>query len=287
MALTGSLTDYIQASILYNVAYADNGVLNRVYTIFFGVLVLNLLFVYAVLGVRFVFRHYPAVSPIQRQFFFFVCIGLVIDIILQSLSGRLYLHYYSPWLPYLCFLGALGLLKIDQTRLGTAFKGIRVVVILLLAGQFLFYSVYQLQKNFNPQTRSDYQSALQVVQTIRDESSSSDTIVVWGSESYIYTLSGRSAPTRFFYQYPLIANTRNDIPWTQEFLQQLKTAKPRFIVESDSNPEFPPMDKVKAAAWGTLNRRTINPVFYDVVDTIRQNYQEIRTLGTWHIYQIR
>lgn len=287
MYVNHTLTDYIQASILFNVAYADNGVLNRFKTALFGILVLNLLFVYGYFGIRYALQRYSDITPIQKQFFFFVCAGLLIEIALQSLSGRLYLHYYSPWLPYLCLLGALGLMSFERIKIPLGIRNITNIVMALMAAQFLFNSVYQYARVLSPTARAEFFAAHTVVDEIQTNTSLQDTILVWGSESYIYTLSDRIAPTRFFYQYPLIANTAMDSIWTQQFFQEIQNKRPRFIIYSDTNSEFPPMDKAGTIKWGQVNQRKINSIFLNVLDYLQFNYQETKVIGTWHIYQLK
>lgn len=286
MLKVGNLGEYLQASILYNVVYADNSILSRLQTIFFGLLVLNLLFLYAGLGFSETFRRGSNLDPLRKQFFFFICTGLIFEMVLQSLSGRLYRHYYTPWLPYLSFLGALGLVSLTKTRWRRR-KGFPSLFAALLISQFAVNSIYQIRMTFSPQMRAEYQDVQTVARLIRAETRPEDSIVVWGSESYLYTLTGRSAPTRFFYQYPLIANTAHDAAWTQEFLENLRTAKPRVIIETTANPEFPPLDEAGTLAWGTANQRAITPEFYQTIQYILDHYRKIRVIGNWQIYALR
>ena len=96
----------------------------------------------------------------------------------------------------------------------------------------LSYSVYwyQLPTEKLPEKQ-------RVAKYLKSNSSPGDEIYVWGYASLIYLLAQRSSPSRFMYDWPLIASW--GLPqWREEVVRSLETKRPRYIVveRKDSDP---------------------------------------------------
>lgn len=70
---------------------------------------------------------------------------------------------------------------------------------------------------------------LDVVDYIEKNSSPSDPIYLWGSNSLIYFLTGRPSPTRFVLNLGVIAKW-GDSAWKSELMRDVERAKPSLIV---------------------------------------------------------
>ena len=106
---------------------------------------------------------------------------------------------------------------------------------------------------------------------IRDETVSDDSILVWGAESQIYSQSKRDAPTRFFFQYPLVkpgyANQTN----RNEFIDDVIENRPAIIVDT-GNRRLSPLDPAARRDWRPTDKRYLHDPstferFFDFVDT--------------------
>lgn len=98
---------------------------------------------------------------------------------------------------------------------------------------------------------------LSVAEYIKKNSNENDQILVWGAESQIYLYSDRDAPTRFFYQYPLITNHYTNNLLITEFTDNIIANKPLFIVNTYNN-RLPPLDRNERSQWNPPQGRYID-----------------------------
>lgn len=93
----------------------------------------------------------------------------------------------------------------------------------------------------------DQQASRAVAEYLREHSSPSDPVVVFGLEPGLYVQADRLPPTRFAYDLPLVAEA--DAPpfsarrqaWREEFIEDLILRPPLYIVinQNDRNPTEP------------------------------------------------
>jgi hypothetical protein len=91
-----------------------------------------------------------------------------------------------------------------------------------------YYKTYKSIYNWS----FKFSNNLKVVEYISENTLEEDSVLVWGFEPMINFLSGRRSPTRFGYNYPLVANV--DASFTKsyrsEFLAALSADPPEYIV---------------------------------------------------------
>jgi hypothetical protein len=95
------------------------------------------------------------------------------------------------------------------------------------------------QLNFGARTPDfSLRANLEVAEYIKKDSTSNDTIYVWGFEPLIYFLSERNCSSRFIYNFPLYGNFSWKEEFRKEFIKEIKANKPKFIlvVRGDSIP---------------------------------------------------
>ena len=98
---------------------------------------------------------------------------------------------------------------------------------------------------------------IEVAKYIKENSNENDQILAWGAESQIYLYSDRDAPTRFFYQYPLITNHYTNDLLITEFIDDVIANKPIFIVDTH-NYRLPPLDRDERSQWNSPQGRYID-----------------------------
>lgn len=103
-----------------------------------------------------------------------------------------------------------------------------------------FRSLYMdRQLNFGARTPDfSLRANLEAAEYIKKDSTSNDTIYVWGFEPLIYFLSERNCSSRFIYNFPLYGNFSWKEQFRKEFIKEIKANKPKFIlvVRGDSIP---------------------------------------------------
>ena len=127
-----------------------------------------------------------------------------------------------------------------------------------------------------------------VAKRVRQETDEGDLILVWGAEAQIYSLSARAAPTRFFYQYPLVkpgyANQMN----RREFMSDVIDGRPAIIVDT-GNQRLPPLGRKDRVGWKPSAKRyehdpdAFQP-FFDFLDT---EYAVIDEVSGYTLYGLR
>ncbi len=156
----------------------------------------------------------------------FALIDLPIELVCAGLSGMNYQHYFilcvTPALILLCaFLHAL---ELRVKRSAHAFRA--TVIALLCACCLPLVSLYV--DNYTPRAPSAYTKARDYLVTDTDPANS---ILVWGSRSAIYVMSGRHAPTAYFNERPLylFAGAEQKPLWDR-LLEDIKADEPEVII---------------------------------------------------------
>jgi hypothetical protein len=117
-----------------------------------------------------------------------------------------------------------------------------------------------------------------------------DYVLVWGAEASINFLSGHISPTRYVYQYPLYTTGYQDDAKTLEFLRDIATRRPSFIIDTSStNPAIPPLEPARRQQWAPSRAWFKVPsAMSDVFAYIDAHYRQaavIEPLG-WRIYRV-
>ena len=212
-------------------------------------------------------------------------IWLPVEIVLVSLSGRQYGHYYLSMLPVSAVLAAfLADVCVGHVRgrvngedgarvngAGVAGRAGRwslpltagalaAVAVIAYVANFVFqdvgffrdrmidrFSRVKILRDIDDEFLQGPYSA--VVDRIRTHTSPRDRILVWGAESQIYLFSERRAPTRFFYQYPLVTpgyDVHGEL--FDEFVSDVARHEPALIIDT-RNPALPPLDPEERLTW--------------------------------------
>ena len=114
-----------------------------------------------------------------------------------------------------------------------------------------------------------------------------DPILVWGRGAWIYLLSDRDAPTRFFYGYPLTMPNYTDQTIRHEFVSDVMTSMPKFIVDTRKS-QLPPLATSERINWRPAYRYEHEPEdFTPFLDFVAANYLAVDTTPLYTIYAVR
>lgn len=167
---------------------------------------------------------------------------LPIELILISVSGRTYAHYYMTILPVLALFTGITFWVILSSRfLSDIPDRAKFVLTVGVIGVFLWtsFNEYRIQvTSFRHVNRQH-----PIVSAIELNTNPEDTVLLWGAEASINYFSQRKSPTRFVYQYPLYMQRYADEQMIIEFLDDLIRENPRLIIDTHNERtplyEFP------------------------------------------------
>ena len=208
-----------------------------------------------------------------------------VEVIFIALSGFQYGHYYLAILPVATVLIAFLIRFLTEQRL--------VAPIFLLAAPLVAVLYYQVPYGHVVRLSDKYTHVDEIITSskhhliasrVQEETAPDDLIIVWGAESQIYWLSHRDAPTRFFYQYPLVEPSYSNPAIRNEFIFDIVGSRPAMIIDT-RNGRLPPLDRVERQNWrpnGDL-RHSFQP-FFDFVET---EYEVIDEVSGYTLYGLR
>jgi hypothetical protein len=298
--LQNTLMEMINVVLVFNYQYSDGGGLSRVFeglvnasTSIGFVFAVGALLGYA-LSLFSLFRR-EVFGTVLGKFLLILIIGWPIEIILSSLSGRNYPHYFLGWAPYLGILCAyliyVFLRRFVPRSEQYAIAWIFILLVFTLVGKIHVWKDYGavLTRMWTaPETGLEYRDFVAVY--IRENTSPQDEVFVWGFRPVINFASDRESPASFL-PYPLIhVNTPLGEYWANQFYFQFTMDPPILVINMiepadreripDIDPEIRKQYKIK---WKDV---VLAQNYKDTLDFIHQNYTRIETITGYDIYRL-
>jgi 4-amino-4-deoxy-L-arabinose transferase-like glycosyltransferase len=226
----------------------------------------GLLFALAAIGLVLVIR--------QQRVSLTLGAWLALSTAIMLSQAKAYDYHWLPMLPPLALLGALGLHGLVTRLPGRAHSP---AMIAALAGLLLLITVNTWGRALpyltGAQTQSAYYRGFQAGEFVADESQAAadflaahvlpgDSLYIWGFRPEIYFLSRLNPPTRFIFQFPLVADWYPQA-WREENVDILWAALPPYVLVA----------QVDYMPWVTGSEEDSN--------TLLQSYEE---LNDWLIY---
>jgi hypothetical protein len=212
----------------------------------------------------------------------FCLLNIPIEILLISISGKDYRHYFMSLLPgFTIFIGycvnyIFSRLKIFQKNRNQLLFCDFLLLLLGMQG-FLFVTKMYQQKPEVPIT--------QAVQYIEWNTQPEDTVLIWGSQSTLNFLSERKSPTRFVHQKPLYKVGYTTPALIDEFLSKLEAEPPEMIIDTyhPSTPFVEVDDAGQCLYPQKRHPRELNSVF----EFVCTHYHRVDYLGKdqWLVLQ--
>ncbi|GAP09395.1 4-amino-4-deoxy-L-arabinose transferase [Bellilinea caldifistulae] len=201
-------------------------------------------------------------------------IDLPVELILVSISGRTYPHYYITILPVLAFFAAITIWTILSSKLVWDIPEFaKYLLIIDSIGLFVWISfapyMYELAffRSANEQR--------EIITTIQFNTNPEDTVLLWGAETTINFYSGRRSPSRFVYQYPLYNQGYVTEEMIVGFLDEIIKENPRLII--DTHNSYTPLYKFPIQTNAIQQRIDYLKCQYHLSDKI--------PLGSWTVYE--
>jgi len=157
-----------------------------------------------------------------------------IETVLISVSGRSYGHYLEAILPVSVILLAEFLNYLRNSMRGSAQGWFFWPLACALCLPIYYTGVSQIITTLT--TQPDNRSSLATY--LEQNTTQQDTVLVWGDNVDYVFLAGRNSPEKFIYQYPLYYSQYVTDEMVEGFLNNLKSAPPKFVVDA-GDPQAP------------------------------------------------
>lgn len=229
----------------------------------------------------------------------FTLIWIAMELLLASVSGRPYDHYFIMLLPPMALLTAALVAEILSHPLTRANVRRRVRSPAIIAALFALVMLRPFVANVVLRARTTGivppRASSQVVQTadyVRAHSDPTDRLLVWGLSGGVYFLAQRPPASRYLFAVPLLTRTYGDsvVP---DFLAELRRAPPAIIVDAAVSDESAPPLSHWDAAWHFPRLswyapyRTMTPSLEPFYDFVSRNYTPVAVVGPerWTVYR--
>jgi hypothetical protein len=162
-----------------------------------------------------------------RSFLWMAIIALPLELWMVSIGGRPRIPYFLTFLPvFSVFAGFTAWLVFDSIfKEIPRLAGATLVVVMVAALGLAFYADYsELSGYFSGQSGDS-----ELTTYILNNTSPTDTVLMWGAETSYNFVTRRASPTRFAYQYALYKGYGGK-SYATEFLNDILTNRPRLII---------------------------------------------------------
>jgi hypothetical protein len=227
----------------------------------------------------------------------FAVVWPVVELLLASVSGRTYDHYFLMLLPPLAMLSA-ACMSLGLARAPANIRW-RVRSPALLAGLFALLAVRPVIDRIVLRARAGAimppreQSQTELTADfVRANSAPADRLLVWGLAGGVYFLADRPPASRYLYAFPLLTRGYGERA-APEFLAELERTPPALIVDA-AGPQasVPPLSRWDGGWQFPTTRwqapyRTMTPALRPFYDFVSRNYTAAAIVGPerWVVYR--
>ncbi len=237
----GALPQLWDAAFAYNFVYSSygpNGLAVRVDSVLQGlkpflrtrILHIALLgYAGAVAYLLFKRKDMEKASPLL----FIALLDFPVELMLIGTPRKTYPPYYITALPALAVLSGMAFWMVfDWVSRWKIPAKLNYIFAVGLAG-FLVYSSFYNYVNqlytYRKQTKNEA-----IINYIIENTTPTDTVLLWGAETSINYFSGRKSPTRYVYQYPLHKEGYTNETIINRFLDDVIQNQPKLIIDTRS-----------------------------------------------------
>ena len=303
LARGGALRAFWDQAITYNLAYTQADFTQRALSAVAGVWLATatapLLLPAAGLVACARRLHRSRARDQSRLMMMYALIWVVIELLLASISGRPYDHYFVMLVPPMSLLTAALVAELRSLSPATALLHRRVRAPAIVATLFALVMLRPLVADLVLRARTtglvpsrDSSQVVHAADYVRTHSAPDDRLLVWGLSGGLYFLAQRPPATRYLFAFPLLTRTYGDSV-APDFLRELRRAPPALIVDASvADESAPPLSRwdpdwhFPRLSW-YAPYRTMTPSLRPFYDFVAQNYTAIALVGPehWTVYR--
>lgn len=232
----------IEASIIYNFAYSTvNGSAfsNSIQPALslFG----DWIYVLAVAWVITVIRFIRSLKEKKFETFLWLTVlAFPIEVVMSSISGRGYGHYFICWIPICMLLISQLVMSVDsiaieatfRRKVGTEFVHLSLLFVLLLTGASISSNIKTVRflaaSMFRPNINREYQEPSSRV--FSELTEDTDKILVFGGQAGVNMMAHRDSINAALF-YPLINNSKLGLDVQERYFERLQEESPTIILD--------------------------------------------------------
>ena len=214
-------------------------------------------------------------------------IWMPFEIIMVSLSGRFYLHYYMALFVVSALLFVILAQKLENLLLQVFIKrGSLILTYGWIAGLTFLLYFNPFNSIVNMYTPNGDEEIINTVNYIKSNTDTNDTVLLWGAEPLVNFLSERPSPIRYVHLYPFYAKKYGGDILSNELLASIQYKKPILII--NTNNIDTPFIKIENNGDCKKPNNSLLPGMDTVLDYICTHYRvegNIKPLA-WEIYRL-
>ncbi|KAA3643034.1 MAG: hypothetical protein DWQ07_21185 [Chloroflexi bacterium] len=268
--------------LTYNFAYSGSSLTDKFTSLWSGLYFLPVLSVFALAGWGLLVLDLRGLEKGTSRFLYVLALALPIEIILTSISGRAFNHYYMSWLSVFGLLSAY-LFHRMLSEFRQSETGFAPALTYVLLAAFSILPLTRILPPFintvlSPQVKLTESDRSAVLEYVAENVEEDDYLLFWGSELSLNWLSGVSNPSRHIYQAHLLNPGYANAALIDEYLTDIVNSKPLIIDSTVSEGGLPPLDS-PPGQWP----ESLRPVY----EFIENNYEFEQNLGPyrWPVYR--
>ncbi len=300
-----ALNDFFEMFIRYNSIYSESDWKRKIFSPYSGLKLLSPsglpLIVSAawIIGIIYALKR-KELAETRTALIVLALIGLPVEFILSSISGKTYDHYYISWLPVFAVLTGFFVFQLISnfvpSRITLFEREIKVAWIWILAILIFMCSITFVKILFDltyvyPYFRKNSHSEIAAIQK---NLNGTDYLLMWGAETSYNFVTGMKSPTRYVYQYPLYSCIYTTDKMVKSFLDDIEKTHPLIVDTSSTNAYIPPIDKNERKNWKYISfaghkndNCVLHPKMEEVFQYIDSRYKLVDIIEefNWKIYK--
>jgi hypothetical protein len=210
-------------------------------------------------------------------------IGLPVELLLSSVSGFTYPHYYMTWLP-ICAMLAGFFAHVVLTEFSAPLKYVWLAGVIFAVGLVPFRDAVSLDlRSFRAVIDSHFavrnSPEIERLRELADR-----YLIVWGAEAELNFVTNRASPSRYVYQYPFFSSRYVTPAMIRAFRQDIADKKP-LIVDASSSSLSPRMPPIRSS--DKKDDPAISAELSSVFEFVESNYAQITVIQPqgWPVYR--
>jgi hypothetical protein len=229
------------------------------------------------------------ISPILL----WITLDAIIETMFSGLSGRNYEHYFINWLPFVAFASALLILRALPKFVEWTQKRTLVFLFIFAAVFGLYFNDVpgEFWKSIHPllfDRSVPTQHVDLVAEYVNVNTTSDQTVLVWGGQAGINFLSQRDSPTRYLF-YPLYVPSNMTDQMSEDFYKTLVAHPPTLVVDGSSyDPnQLIPLSTASPLTWLSDLGLYNTPYLLETLKFVRENYVLVDNVNGVDIYRLK
>ena len=284
----GALGDYVEAVYLYNIRYSGSRG-HPVSLLFVGFAPDKVGWPAWIALAGALLAVYGAIHKLARRenpsaFELMLAAVLWIEIVLSSVSWRMFTHYFISWMPAMALLSGWLLAEVVSwvrqkrlsgfmtgTRPGLLYGGLILGVALVARAELAQYGQTMLQMALHRGEGIQYRDYMS--DYVIRHTQPGDTIVTWPANAWISFASERESAVRLVF-YPVFDDGTITEQQGKGYLEELMTNRPALIIDcSDLQNEIPSLDAHTRLIQHATRDFLFNPPYIEqVFDYVATHY---------------